>query len=435
MDNKQSTSLVIKEHDFQEAKNSLKKYIEQAQKEVELSRVPIDGGLFNLGNHKVTGSELNHITSQIQDYLIKLNNLSQGLVSEFGQVYNAFEYLDKDYITGIVASIKSAEEVKIKEQKDRKDIRTLVDQHEQSVAVLKKFKADIDSFKHLTDVDKAWELIEEQTKLSKEFSDYLSRLSRLEHLYDVDTVYVDLKKLEQDFSEVSEKQLEYAAEFKAVREFCDSLSSVRHIKDIDRLWDSGKIAEKDIQDIKKSLDELGKTISELNDTFQVLQEKQQEFIEKVNRLISDFREKYAEQVKSFTEAQTVRLNEIERGYTDAIDNLSTEQQEKLASVEKTQSEVLGAVAKEQERAINRIENSQRERLEQLSAEQSEALERMAGEQSVKLSKIYNSFEAEKEVLNEQVKVLTKKIKFAYWAASGAMALTVVQIFMNILGVI
>lgn len=435
MDNKHSTSLVIKEHDFQEAKNSLKKYTEQAQKEVELSKVPNDGGLFNLGNHKVTGSELNQITSQIQDYLIKLNNLNQGLVSEFGQVYKAFEYLDKDYIAGIVASIKSAEEVSKQEQKDRKDIRKLVEQHEQSVAVLKKFKADIDKLKHLTDIDKAWELIEEQTKLSKEFSDYLSGLSQLEHLDDVDTIYTNLQKLGKEFSEVSENQLEYTAKLKVIREFCDSLSNVQHIKDIDQLWDSSKVVAKDIQHIKKFLDEQRKAISELNSALQAMQDVQQRFIEKVNLLISDLRKECVEQVRSFTEAQTIRLNNIERGYTDAINKLLTEQQEKLASIEKAQSEVLGTLAKEQVLAVSRIENGQREGFEKLSADQSAALEQISSEQSRKLSEISKSFEAEKTILNEQAEVLTQKIKYAYWVAGGALALTVIQLFLNILGVI
>lgn len=187
--NKQTTYLDISTHDFQEAKNSLKKYTEQAQKDFELSRVPYEGGLFNLGDHKVTGTELNRITSQIQDYLVGINTLNQGLIEEFGQVYKAFEFLDKDYISGIIASIKSAEAVSIQEQKDRQDIKELVNQHEQSVNVLKKFKADIDKLKHLTDIDTVWELLDKQTKLTKEFSGYMSELSRVKHLKDIDKVY------------------------------------------------------------------------------------------------------------------------------------------------------------------------------------------------------------------------------------------------------
>ena len=37
-----------------------------------LDHVPTSGGLFGLGEHKVTGNELNNIVSQIQDYLITL---------------------------------------------------------------------------------------------------------------------------------------------------------------------------------------------------------------------------------------------------------------------------------------------------------------------------------------------------------------------------
>lgn len=103
----QPTSLVIEEHNFQAAKNSLKKYTEKAKKDVELSRVPTDGGLFNLGSHKVTEEEFNDRMSQVQTYLINLNSLSQGLIDEFGEVYKAFESLDKDYISGIFSKQKS----------------------------------------------------------------------------------------------------------------------------------------------------------------------------------------------------------------------------------------------------------------------------------------------------------------------------------------
>lgn len=156
MSDKQLDSIIIKEHDFQEAKNSLKKYIEQSLKEIELSKVPNDGGLFNLWDHKVTGTELNNITLQISNYISNLNDLIQNIINEFEQVYKAFESLDKDYISGIVASIKAIEKVNKKEEKDREAIIKLVEQHEKSVIILKKFKTDIDKIKHLIDVDKLW---------------------------------------------------------------------------------------------------------------------------------------------------------------------------------------------------------------------------------------------------------------------------------------
>ena len=138
------TALVINEHDFQEAKSSLQKYVAKNSSELSLPSVPISGGLFNLGDHKVTGYELNNVTNQIQKYFIDINGLAQDLIDEFRQVYNAFEALDKDYISGIVGSIKAAQKVSIAEQKDRADIRNIVTRLDKSVDVLKKFKEDID---------------------------------------------------------------------------------------------------------------------------------------------------------------------------------------------------------------------------------------------------------------------------------------------------
>lgn len=431
----QPTSLVIKEHDFQEAKNALKKYTEQAREEVELSRVPTDGGLFNLGDHKVTGSELNRITSQIQDYFISLNNLSQGLVEEFGQVYKAFEYLDKDYIAGIVASIKAAEEVSKQEQKDRRDIKELVGQHEQSVAVLKKFKQDIDKLKHLTDIDKAWELIEKQTKLSEEFADFMASLSKLMHLKDVDVLYSDFERLQKEFTIVSKAQSKYSTELKGVREYCDMLSKIQHIKDIDKLWNSNDALAKDVQRAKEILESQSKTMSDFHGVLQRMQETQQQFIETVNKLYADFQEDINRQIKSFTETQTSSLNDIERNYTNAVKKLSIEQEEKIASVAKAHDEILGTIAKEQATTLSKIAKEQAEKIEQLTANQSKVLEQIALEQSEKLAEISAAFETEKATLNEKVSVLTQKVKLSYYIAGSAVAITIIQLLLNIFGVI
>lgn len=435
MGTNQTTSLVIKEHDFQEAKNALKRYTEQAKEEVELSRVPTDGGLFNLGDHKVTGSELNRITTQIQDYLISLNHLSQGLVDEFGEVYKAFEYLDKDYISGIVASIKAAEKVSIEEQKDRKDIKELIEQHKQSIAVLKKFKADIEKLKHLTDIDKAWELIEKQTKLSKELSDYIAGLSKLEHIKDVDGIYHGLEKVITDYAEVSEQQVKYMSDLKSVREYCDSLEKIKHLKDIDKLWDNTESVVRNIECIKESIETQSKAISILDETVRGLQTEQKNFIEKINKLVSEFRESFHNQVKILANSQTAKLSDIEKAHVQAVEQLVREQREKLSAFEKAQNERYDSATKEQSLTLSRIEKTQKETLEQLSEEQSSILEQISNEQSANWEKTIKLLEEEKTALNEQVATITQKVKFSYIVAGGAVALTIIQLFLNVLGVL
>lgn len=430
----QPTSLVIKEHNFQAAKNSLKKYTEKAKKDVELSRVPTDGGLFNLGSHKVTGEEFNDRMSQVQTYLINLNSLNQGLIDEFGEVYKAFESLDKDYISGIVASIKAAEEVSKQEQKDRKDIKELVAQHELSVAVLKKFKADIDQLKHLTDIDKAWELIENQVKLSKEFSEYLADLSKVKHLKDVDALYTNFEKLHQEFCDLTEKHSQYAVELKAVQTYCDTLSKLKHIGDIDELWNIADAATQEIQNLKNALGEQKCAITDFCAVIQQAQEDQQQFVDKINLALSNYNEDFNKQFKAFTDAQTAKLGDIDRHYADGIEKLSVEQKAKLESIQAELKNSLDSAVREQESAISKIENTQKEKFEELLETQSLTLEKIANEQTSKLEQICQSLEDEKNALSEQVNVLTQRVKLSYIIAGSVAALTVVQLLLNILGV-
>ena len=83
--------LVIKEHNFQVAKNKIQSYAESAPKSVTIPRVKETAGLFGLRDHKVTGPELNQCMGEVQTSLISLNNATKAIISEFKEVYNAFE--------------------------------------------------------------------------------------------------------------------------------------------------------------------------------------------------------------------------------------------------------------------------------------------------------------------------------------------------------
>lgn len=408
----QPTGLVIREHDFQKAKNSLKKYTEQAQKEVELACVPNDGGLFRLGDHKVTGSEMNNITSQIQSYLISLNNLGQGLVEEFGQVYQAFESLDKDYIQGIVASIQAAAEVSKKEQEDKKkinaltqknekmlqDIDALVSQHETSVTVLKKFKADIDRLKHLRDIDKVWELLGDQAERTEELDEYITNLSKLEHLHDVDVLYNELEKLGEEFTAFSEAQIQYAARLDAVCEDCRLLYETPHIRDIDELWNNHASLADEVQGIQESVENQKNAICDILDILQHMRKAHKQFSDATNELHKDFDNR----LKFLAGAQEAKLNQFEQGQTAALNSMKIYQEEKLA---------------------------------QMSAVQLEKLEQIANNQSNALTQISAEFQNEKNVLEEKAQILMQRLKLSYVVAGSAVAISVIQFLLNLLGVL
>ena len=62
------------------------------------------------------------------------------------------------------------------------------------------------------------------------------------------------------------------------------------------------------------------------------------------------------------------------------------------------------------------------------------LEQLSSQQSEKLAEKAESFDEEKAPLNEQVSVLTQKVKIAYLATGGASVLVLLQFLLNVLGV-
>ena len=386
MNNDQSTTLVIKEHDFQQAKNSLKKYAEQSRKSVNLPSVPTAGKYISFFDHNVTGKELNDVVSKIQDGFIDFNKFNQSIVEELGNVYKAFEGLDKDYIAGIVISIKATAEVNGKIQKEQKRIDELIKQHDKTLDVLVKFKEDIKKLKHFTDIDTAWELLEAQIDLSKELSDYR-----------------------------------------------DSLSELQHLKDVDTLWDNTQSAIRDIQNINNALKHQDQVIDQFHETLKRMQEAQKQFINTVNQMTDGFCKDFNNQMQQLEEEQTTRLNAIDSKYAATMDNLTTTQKETFASMKNTLTSSLENAVKEQTLSIQNIKNEQAEQIKQLSENQSTTLGQIADDQQGKLAEISKSLDEEKVALNEQVNTLTQKVKNLSFVAGSAAALAIIQLLFNVFG--
>lgn len=289
MDIEQESVLNLKEHDFQKAKDSLKEFTNTAKKELDLTKVSTSAGLFGIFNHKVTGGELNQLTSKIQEHLIHLNKLNHSLVEEFVQVYNAFESLDKDYIAGIVAAIKAAEEVSKREQKDRRDIQVMIKSHEGAVVVLKKFKEDIDKLKHLTDVDTAWEMLVEQEKITKKYDNFMTKLTALKHIEDVDTMWRQMNTLKEE-----------------------------------------------LDTLQKALNAQNQKIAGLDDKLQQTTEAQTQFIDNINLLLSESREDFQKRTFAFEEEQIKKVTDVDRRLSEKIEQWTQEQTASQARIAEEQ---------------------------------------------------------------------------------------------------
>ena len=133
--------LVIKTHNFEDAKRRLKEVSEKKPEEFEIRLVELkDKFLFLEGDHKVTGKEFNDRIIAIQQHLINLHTKTYENNKEFGEVYNALEALDKDYIAVILTSINAIEEVS---KHMREEIDTIKEVQKKTLENFQKFKQEL----------------------------------------------------------------------------------------------------------------------------------------------------------------------------------------------------------------------------------------------------------------------------------------------------
>lgn len=254
--------LTIKTHDFETAKKSLQDFAEQVPEELEIAAVETDGGFLGLGDHKVTGDELNERLGTIQQHLIEIKNMNDRTIKEFGQVYSALEALDRDYIQAILISIKGTEKTSEGIANAQKKIREIINNQKKTLEVLIKFKEEIESYKHLGDIDGIWE----------DYQKFQNKIALLEEsVGEALSIGNRNEEKNQTLEELLDKQQN---SIQNLINFSDEISQYEHLRDIDQIWDN-------VQRNDKELDSLGQYNERVSEQLMDIQEKN----EKTNALI------------------------------------------------------------------------------------------------------------------------------------------------------
>ncbi len=243
--------LVIKEHDFKEAKESIKQFSEQTAVELELRKVNDKksfgewvGDAFigaDMGiKHKVTGDELNNLTIKIQTHLNSINGTQIKIIKEFGEIYNALEALDKDYIQGILISIKATEVTSEGIRAHQKQLDKIISDQKSTLEVFKKFKQRLDTYIHLGDVDKIWNDCQRWNEEIKNLSSYVSQAIS-ESGYNSEKIQVVEAIVKTSENNVANFNIELKAQIKRIEDILvitNELDKIIHLQDVDKMWKS-----------------------------------------------------------------------------------------------------------------------------------------------------------------------------------------------------
>ena len=268
---------IIKKHNFQNAINRVKDYSLKKKKDIEIKSVKtIDEGIFFDTDHEVTGYELNEVIKVIQGHLIDINKRNNETVNEFYEIYQAFNYLDTEYVKGILTTVKGLEktnnDVRIQQEELKKHHKKLANQNNKleahqgeiegiieninkTIDILKVFKKEIDCLKHLSDIDRLWsyheQLQEKVENLSNDLSNEKENLQNYKELSAENIKSIDniINSYQVKYNDIKGIQ----SSIEILNSFKSSLEELDHLKEIDILWKNLYEIQNRINMINKNL--------------------------------------------------------------------------------------------------------------------------------------------------------------------------------------
>lgn len=418
------SELVIQTHNFEKAKKGLKEFSQKEANELNIKSVKTNE-FFGIFNHKVTGEELNTRLKAIQDHLIKLNDINNRTIKEFGQIYSALEALDNDYIKAILISIKATEKTSESIQATQEQIKKIVDDQKKTLQVLKRFKQKIDSYDHIEDIDKIWsdckKLYKQITTLSNSISNVRDMSKANAHkVEDLKTV---LKATEKNSNELSRKLNQQIVKLESITSFTSELEKIDHLKDIDEMWDSLLNAHNFLTNISNELS-----------SFKDIASKQQSDIETLLSFIENLSSyehlNDVDDIWSKSEDNHIRLAELvktsERIQSDVFSN--SKNIEELQEYKNHLGQIKHLNDVDDIWSSSELHSSQLCELEKQSDEIKSIVQMNKKNTDSAIASI-------NEKNNIAVQMLTKKIKYAYLLAGGALGFAIIELIVILLGVI
>lgn len=430
--------LVIKNHDFEKAKKEIKQFSEQTTTDLDLKKVDdskdvgefLGDWFFGRGiglDHKVTGEELNDLTTQIQTHLHSINNTQIKLIKEFGQVYGALEALDKDYIQAILVNQLSIEKTSEGIKNTQEQIKTVVDNQVKTLERLNKFKQKLDGYSHLSDIDEIWTDCQRWHKeinaLSKSIEGATE--SSKESIKKTDEVKIALTVAEKKIEDLAKQTSELIEKLEEIIVFTNALEQVTHLKDVDEMWESLSSAHNSIRNIGGEFELIQNAVSKNQEDIKILLE----FMEKLSGLahLMD-----ADDIWKQTEEHQLCIKELvkkEKTHTDKLDELVQADQRILERMNSSDSDInrlkayTDSIWEDVERHTSQLTDIEKQN-EGLVA----TIQKNNEEVNIKIA------DAIQET-NNAVESLTKRIRYAYLIAGGAAGLAIIELVLLLVKVI
>lgn len=430
------SELEIKTHDFDVAKKGLKEFSEQTTTDLDLKKVDtskdvgewfgewLKGGGIGT-DHKVTGAELNELTSQVQKHLIDINTMHRRFIQEFGQVYSALEALDKDYIQAILISIKATEETSKRIEATQEQIKKIVDDQKKTLEVLKKFKQKLDNYAHLGDIDQMWNDCQKWYKEITKFSDSINNATSTgnANAKKIDGLKAALKTTDDKISDFGKCLNQQIAQIESVLAFTCELEKIIHLHDIDEMWESLSNAHSSLMNICNDLNSIRGAATKQQSDIEIL-------LKFMDTLSGYEHLQDIDEIWSKTEVHSDRLDSLAQQSDNTIELVRANQShiDELSKYKEELCDIVHLNDVDELWDSNEVHSNQLSKLEKQSEETNNLIQNN--------KKLIDAAIADAVEKNDTaVQMLTKKIKYAYLIAGGTLSLALIELVIILLKVI
>ena len=275
---------LIKRHNFEVSKKNIETFSNSLPSNPAFDRVEVDGGLFGLGDHKVTGNEMNNFIGKVQYKLIAVNTSLRSIISEFREVYEAFDYLDREYIDGIIGSIESAEEASKQALKAQSDIQNTVENLKKTVLGLVNLKNSVEKIERTINTLSANQL---------SYDDVAKKLDENYKIGQIDSVISSNEGLKSEIKQISDNLVLILLELNKLKDLHQivqaqntrnetlenlykNITSKAHYNDIDAIWNDVESHKANLADFHQQVDSFiemaNQTKSRINNDIAALQQ-------------------------------------------------------------------------------------------------------------------------------------------------------------------
>lgn len=255
--------LSIKSHSFQDKIDKIRNLSVQELQPIE--KVETSGCLWF--DHTVTGEELNERLEIIQSYFIKIITHIIKLRDGLGDVYQSFEYLDKEYIKAILISLEEAKEASKQAKKAQDDtnhtieiLQITVDKLEATIKEYELLQEWLSKYTELESIDQLFAIGKNNEKRIEDLylvyggiqSDFLRLNEKIGELFDeqntnrqkIENLYLLSEKNQTTLSQYEEK-------------INDLSAIVKHNnQQIENLYPLVRESKTDLSNHKKRIDDL-----------------------------------------------------------------------------------------------------------------------------------------------------------------------------------